>query len=96
MKKVDIGQAACEVEMDWYLRGSVLRGNVTSGCTAVRTHFEVESNDDREAVIEVIKLAKQGCYMENMVQTAVPVESDVQLNGEILLIDVDRRDANGP
>lgn len=67
--------------MDWFLRGSVLRGSVESGCTEVRTHFDVESDDDPEAVLMVISLAKQGCYAENMVRTAVPLRSDVRLNG---------------
>ena len=29
----------------------------------------------------VIRLAKRGCYAENMVQTAVPLKSTYELNG---------------
>lgn len=68
--------------MDWFLRGSVLRGNVEAGCTGVRTYFDVSSDDDRDGVLTVVRLAKQGCYAESMVRTAVPLTSRVRLNGE--------------
>jgi len=84
MKKVDIGDAECAVEMDWYLRGSVLRGTVESGCTEFRSNFSVRSNDDRSSVIEVIELAKKGCYAENMVRTAISVRSEIRLNGDVI------------
>ena len=69
------------VEMDYYLTGSVLQGTVESGCTEVRTHFEVDSDEPDAAILEIIRLAKRGCFAENMVQTAVPLKSTFKLNG---------------
>ena len=69
------------VEMDYYLTGSVLQGTVESGCTEVRTHFEVDSDEPDAAILEIIRLAKRGCFAENMVQTAVPLKSTFTLNG---------------
>jgi uncharacterized OsmC-like protein len=68
--------------MDYWLRGSVLRGTVQSGCNEVRTHFEVVSDEDEEAILEVIRLAKAGCYAERLVETAVPLISTATLNGK--------------
>ena len=82
MKKLSIISAKVHVEMDYWLKGSVLRGTVQSGWNEVRTHFEVESDEDDEAVLEVIRLAKAGCYAESLVETAVPLHSTATLNGK--------------
>lgn len=84
MTKTTFEKAACRVEFDYFLKGSVLKGDVNSGCRRVRTHFKVESSDSEEKILNIIRLAKQGCYAEQMVQTAVPLTSTVELNGENL------------
>ena len=84
MTKTSFEKAACRVEFDYFLKGSVLKGDVNSGCRRVRTHFKVESSDSEEKILNIIRLAKQGCYAEQMVQTAVPLTSTVELNGKNL------------
>lgn len=81
MKKMGIKSAKVHVEMDFFLGGSVLRGTARSGATEVRTHFEVESDEPEEEILALIRLAKRGCFAENMVQTAVPVVSTYKING---------------
>lgn len=87
MTKTPFKKASCRVEFDLFLKGSVLRGTVNSGCSAVRTHFRVESDAPEEKVLHLIRLAKQGCYAEKMVQTAVPLTSTVELNGKPLRLE---------
>ena len=82
MMKVPVKKASCRVEFDYFLKGSVLKGTVASGCTGVRTHFEIESAAPRERVLALIRNAKQGCFAENMVKEAVPLASTIKLNGE--------------
>lgn len=82
MTKTTFEKASCRVEFDYFLKGSVLRGDVSSGCRRVRTHFRVESSAPEEKILRIIRLAKQGCYAEQMVQTAVPLTSTVELNGK--------------
>ena len=84
MTKTTFEKATCRVEFDYFLQGSVLRGDVNSGCRRVRTHFKVESSEAEEKILNIIRLAKQGCYAEQMVQTAVPLTSTVKLNGKNL------------
>lgn len=84
MMKIPFKKASCRVEFDYFLRGSVLKGTVASGCTAVRTHFRVEADAPGEKVAALIRNAKQGCFAENMVRAAVPLESTVELNGKPL------------
>ena len=90
MKKLGVESARVHVEMEYWLSGSVLRGTVSSGWERVRTHFELESEEDRAALLEVIRLAKAGCFAERLVEDAVPLESTVTLNGQ--QIDMSRAD----
>jgi len=87
MKKISITQASCVVEMDWYLRGSLRRGDVDAGCTAVRSHLDVQSDADPEVIREVLRVAKKGCFAEQMIQRPVPMESTITLNGERVAFD---------
>jgi hypothetical protein len=84
MKDLGIKSARVHVEMDYWLRGSVLQGTVASGCDELRTNFELESDEDETALVEVVRLAKAGCFAESMVRTAVPLESTFTLNGRRL------------
>lgn len=84
MKKLGVTNARVHVEFDYWLRGSVLRGTVQSGWKEVRTHFDVESDEREETMLEVIRLAKAGCYAERLVETAVPLYSTVTMNGKVV------------
>ncbi len=88
MKNLAIASAKVHVEMDYYLTGSVLKGTVESGCSEVRTHFDVESNESEESIRGIIRLAKRGCFVENMIQTAVPLKSSITLNGGEITVDL--------
>jgi hypothetical protein len=82
MLKKRIEHAEVHVEMDWYLRGSVLAETIDAGATECRTHFKVDSPEPLEDVVRVIRLAKRGCFAEGMVQRAVPLTSTFEVNGE--------------
>ncbi len=87
MMKIEVKKASSRVEMDYFLRGSVLRGTVESGCTETRTFFRVESGAPPEKIALLIRNAKQGCYAERMIQSAVPLKSKIKLNGEPLRLE---------
>ena len=82
MKKLSIKSARVHVELDFFLTGSVLAGTVESGVTEVRSDFRVESDEPEADLLELIRLAKSGCFAERLVQTAVPIQSTVTLNGK--------------
>lgn len=81
MLRATIDRAECEVEFDFFLEGSVLRGTVNSGARGCRTVLHVDSPEPAEVIERIVKLAKQGCFAEQMVQTAVPLTSSYVLNG---------------
>jgi organic hydroperoxide reductase OsmC/OhrA len=82
MMKLKFKQASCRVEMDYFLKGSVLKGTVESGCTETRILFRVDTDEpDQERVDRLIRNAKRGCFAESMIRQNVPVKSAVELNG---------------
>ena len=89
MKDLGIDGAKVHVEMDYYLTGSVLKGTVESGCSEVRIHFQIDSPEADDEILEIIRLAKRGCYVENMVRAAVPLESSYTLNGTPVAVSLD-------
>jgi uncharacterized OsmC-like protein len=82
MTKTRITKAKVRVLIHWYLTGSVIKGTVDSGCKGVETHLEVESDDDAEKVRHVVRLAKKGCFAEQMVVRPVPLTGSILINGE--------------
>lgn len=88
MLKKRIAHAEVHVEMDVVLRGSVLADTIAAGATGCRTHFKVESPESHEDILKVIRLAKRGCYAEQIVQTAVPLESTFEVNGRPVEIEI--------
>jgi uncharacterized OsmC-like protein len=89
MLKKTIAHAEVHVEMDWFVRGSVLADTIEAGASACRTHFKVESGDSREDILRVIRLAKRGCFAEQMVQRAVPLVSTFELNGTAIEVPIE-------
>lgn len=80
LRKV-VYRAECEVEIDWFLEGSVLRGTVKAGAKACRTSLHIDSPEPQEVIEQIVRLAKQGCFAEQMIQAPVPLTSTYVLNG---------------
>ena len=87
MMSISVTKARCRVAFDWFVRGSVLRGDIRAGASEMKTHFTVESDGLRENVLQLIRNAKNGCYAEGMVSATVPITSTVELNGETISIE---------
>jgi uncharacterized OsmC-like protein len=82
MTKTRITKARVRVLIHWYLTGSVIKGTVDSGCREVETHLEVDSDDEPDKVRNVVRLAKRGCFAEQMVVRPVPLTGSIRINGE--------------
>ena len=73
--------ASVRVEFDLYLGGSVLAGTVAGGATAVRSHLTIDSPESPDDIARLVRLAKQGCFAEQMIQRAMPLVSTYVVNG---------------
>lgn len=81
LRHIDIERAECMVEMDWWSTGSLANGTARTGCKEVRTRYAVQSSESPETIAELIQQAEDGCYVNNLVLTATPTRSFVELNG---------------
>ena len=81
MRGIEIKSANVNVELDYFLQGSVIKGTVNNSVTEARSYFEVDSEETEAELIEVIMLAKQGCFAESLVKNAIPLVSTCLLNG---------------
>ena len=70
------------MELDWGLSGSVVRGDVAARCNAVRTRVRVESPAPPSDVAKLVAMAKSGCFLEQMITTAVPLASTLVVNAQ--------------
>ena len=84
MMKLTIKKAACHVEGDYLLTGSVLKGTVQVIHKGFRTHLDVESDAPREKLAHLIRCAQNGCFAEQLIIQPVPFESTIAVNGEPL------------
>ncbi len=88
MLKKQVTGASVRVEFDLYLGGSVLAGTVTGGATAVRSHLTIESPESPEDIKRLVRLAKQGCFAEQMLRKSTPIISTYVINGEESAVEV--------
>ncbi len=90
MTKRQVTSAECRCEFDAWVDGSVLKGTVTSGVREFRTHLVVESPEPDEVIARLIRLAKRGCFAEQLVQTPVPLRSTYLVNGRDFEVDLEQ------
>jgi uncharacterized OsmC-like protein len=81
MRGLDITKAECTVEMDWWSTGSLAHGTAKTGCRGVRSRFAIESTETPETIAAVIREAKDGCYVENLIRTGATIDAEINLNG---------------
>ena len=68
--------------MNLTMTGSVLAGTIQAGASSVETRYEIESDEDPEAIRSVLRNARNGCWVRQLVAAPVPFDDAVTLNGE--------------
>lgn len=88
MLKKKVAGASVRVEFDLYLGGSVLAGTVSGGATAVRSQLAIESPEPPADIKRLVRLARQGCFAEQMIRKAMPIITTYVINGEESSVEV--------
>lgn len=81
MTRKRIERAECHCEFDVYQTGSVLQGTVETGVKEFRTHLIIDSPEPDADIERIIRLAKRGCFAEQLVVNSVPLRSSYTVNG---------------
>jgi hypothetical protein len=82
MMKLKVRKSKCEVDFDYVLSGSVLKGTVKTTWKSVTTKLDIDSDEPMERIVALVKNAKGGCFAERLVVQAVPLTSSITLRGE--------------
>ncbi len=82
MMRIPFRKARCRIEYDFFLRGSVLKGTVESGCTGFRSSLFIDSDAPRDQIARLARNAKGGCFAEWTLRNPVDIESTLEVNGE--------------
>lgn len=88
MTKKRVTHAECHCEFDIYQKGSVVKDTLTSGVKEFRTHLVVESPESDEDIARLVRLAKRGCYAEQLITHPVFLKSIYTVNGKPLEVDL--------
>jgi hypothetical protein len=58
MMKIEFKKARCRIEYDFFLKGSVLKGTVESGCNGFRSFLFIDSDAPKDQLIKLAKSAR--------------------------------------
>ena len=86
MMKIEFKKARCRIEYDFFLKGSVLKGTVESGCTGFRSFLFIDSDAPKDQIIKLAKNAKGGCFAEWTLRNPVEIEDVLVINGEAVAL----------
>ena len=84
MMKISFKKAKCRIEYDFFLRGSVLKGTVESGCNGFRSFLSIDSDASPKELKKLAKNAKGGCFAEWTLKNPVDIENTLEINGKIV------------
>ena len=84
MRKVEIKKIKAWIRVFTERHGSVLRGTVEAAVPRVETNYEIESDADPASIAEVLRIAREGCWVRQAITNPTPFEDRVTVNGQPL------------
>ena len=87
--KIDVSNVRIKVIAQYKRSGSVLAGNIKSGCDNIRTELSLESDAPQDRVAHLIRMAENSCFTLGALREPVPCELVATVNGEQVEIEAD-------
>ncbi len=82
--KLELKQVHVEQVMRFFRKGSILGGTIQSGSLGLEVRVDVESDEPRDKIARLVRVAQESCFTHGAIANPVPVETDVRLNGQPL------------
>lgn len=82
--KLELKQVHVDQVMRFFRKGSILGGTIQSGSLGIEVHVDVESDEPREKIARLVRVAQESCFTHGAIANPVPVETNVRLNGQPL------------
>jgi hypothetical protein len=62
-------------------QGSILQGTIQAGCSGLDVQIDIDSDEPRERILHLVRLAKESCFTHGALVEPVPVFASIALNG---------------
>ena len=82
--KVELKHVHIDQVMRFFRKGSILGGTIQSGSLGIEVQVDVESDEPRDKIARLVRVARESCFTHGAIANPVPVEMDVRLNGQPL------------
>ena len=82
--KLELKQVHIDQVMRFFRKGSILGGTIQSGSLGLEVRVDVESDEPRDTIARLVRVAQESCFTHGAIANPVPVETDVRLNGQPL------------
>jgi len=82
--KLELKQVHVEQVMRFFRKGSILGGTIQSGSLGLEVRVDVESDEPRDKIARLVRVAQESCFTHGAIANPVPVQTDVRLNGQPL------------
>jgi uncharacterized OsmC-like protein len=83
-RRLQIRDERVKVSAHFHEQGSVLRGDAEGFCDRFEVEITIESDEPREKIAELIRLARQMCFTERALMGSTPVTVTQIVNGQVL------------
>jgi len=90
--KLKIEDVRLEQVVRFSQKGSMKDGTAESGCLALETHLDVDSDEPPERIRELVRMGERTCFTVQALMNPIPVRTHVKLKGEDLRLDEDDTD----
>jgi len=82
--KVELKQVHVDQVVRFFRKGSILAGTIQSGSLGIEVQVDVESDEPKDKIARLVRVAQESCFTHGAIANPVPVETNVRLNGQPL------------
>ena len=80
--KVSYSNPRVRVIAQYAREGAILAGTIRSWCESIRTELQLDSDEPRDRIAQLIRMAEASCFTLGTVRSSTPAELIVTVNGE--------------